>query len=62
MINSPVRGASHWELCYRDPQFIATFSESARPKSEAWKKALSERLKQEWATGIRKNAFRRKEG
>jgi hypothetical protein len=37
------------------PQFREAALEAAkRPKSEAWKKALSERLKREWATGVRR--------
>jgi hypothetical protein len=45
------------------PQFRAAGREAARrPKSEAWKKALSERMRREWATGVRRNAFGRAAG
>jgi hypothetical protein len=37
------------------PQFRAAALEAAkRPKSEAWKKTMSERMKMEWATGARR--------
>jgi hypothetical protein len=40
------------------PRFrVAALEAAKRPKSEAWKKALSERLKREWATGVRRNPF-----
>jgi transposase-like protein len=45
------------------PQFREAGLEAAkRPKSEAWKKALSERLKREWATGVRRKPFRKSQG
>jgi hypothetical protein len=37
------------------PQFRAAAREAAkRPKSEEWKKALSERMKREWTSGVRR--------
>jgi hypothetical protein len=45
------------------PQFREAALEAAkRPKSEAWKKALSERMKREWATGVRRNPFGKSQG
>jgi hypothetical protein len=35
----------------------AALQAARRPKSEAWKKALSERMKREWATGVRRHPF-----
>lgn len=44
-------------------RFQAGALEAARrPKSEAWKRALSERMKREWATGLRRNPFGREPG
>jgi hypothetical protein len=42
------------------PQFLAgAVAAAKRPKSEAWKQALSERMRREWATGARRNPFGR---
>ncbi len=40
------------------PRFkAAALAAARRPKSEAWKRALSERLRREWASGVRRNPF-----
>lgn len=45
------------------PQFRAAAAEAAkRPKSEAWKKALSERMKMEWSTGARRRSTTKSRG
>jgi len=42
------------------PQFREAARDAARrPKSEAWMKAQSERMKREWASGVRRNPFGR---
>jgi hypothetical protein len=45
----------------RCPQFHAAARAAAsRPKSDAWKKALSERMKREWASGARVAPFQKR--
>jgi hypothetical protein len=45
-----------------DPQFReAALAAAKRPKSEAWKKKMSERMREQWAAGIRKSSFVKKQ-
>lgn len=43
-----------------DPRFVAAARAAARkPKSEAWKQKMSQRMKEQWAKGLRRNPFGR---
>jgi hypothetical protein len=45
-----------------DPQFReAALAAAKRPKSEAWKRKMSERMREQWAAGIRKSPFVKKQ-